>query len=604
MEKKSFGARVHNNGDCTFRIFAPHIQSAEITVNNSSRQTIKLIPDEYGFHEATLKKIRPGISYSYSLDEFSKIPDPASLWQPLGLKNSSVIIDHHFFDWKEDNFSGLPMRKMVIYEAHVGAFSVEQSFSGITSRLDHLKDLGINTLQLMPVAQFTGQRGWGYETVFPYAVHSSYGSPDELKELVRQCHLNGIAVIFDVAFGSLTPINKLEPVYFPFFSEKYNSTQGRALNFDEKYSYGVREFYIQCALSWLDDYHIDGLRINDAHAIFDQSPVHFLEELSTRIKEFSKQNNRVCVLITGDKRNALRPVLPLNKGGYDLDALYNDNFHNALQSRLTGDTQGHLKDYSTPERMVSAMQYGFAYRGELSSYYQRLQGSSNSELRGCKFVVYSQGHDPDSSYLDKYRIIQKAGFEAAKLAAGATLLSPYIPMIFMGEEYGEPAPFNFFADAKTSYSPRIWKDSPVPNAQTTFSECQLNWHNIKTGQGRSMLALYKRILKARREHQALHEPCRSRCQVQEISPGLVLIIRNSTSNIRKYAAILLNFNQTTTTCHLSCELPEGIWTTEIYSASATYGGRADPLPTIISGKEKLELAPQSFALFFYTEVNI
>jgi len=589
MDKKYFGARLHDDGKCSFRIFAPHAQEVKIKIENQHKTIKRLTPTQYGFHETTLEKIAPGDLYSFELDKFKSTPDPASNWQPAGLEGVSAVVGHHYFDWSGDTFRGLSMSEMIIYEAHVATFSPEKNFNGVIGRLEHLKQLGINTLQLMPVAQFSSAQGWGYDTVYPYAVHTGYGSPVELKELVKQCHLKGIAVVLDVSFGSLVPVDSLSPVYTPFFSKKYNAPKGRSLNFDEKYSYGVREFYIQCALSWLRDYRIDGLRIKDADHIHDQTPVHFLEELSTRIKNFAHENNRTCVLINGDKRNALRPVMPPEKGGYGLDALYNDDFYCALQSRITGNSTGHFKDYADPDRMVSAMQYGFAYRGEISDHYIRLQGRSKSELPGCMFVVYSQGHDENAGHDSKCRIIEKAGFEAAKLSAGATLLSPYIPMIFMGEEFGETAPFIFFDDAEN---------------ESALNECRLNWMNIENRQGQAMLSLYRKLIKIRKEHPTLHEPCRSRCQVQEIAPDTILIFRNPTSGDRKYAAVVFNFGKEETECCIAPHLPEGVWTTEMYSANKCYGGEAAPLPSILPSDGLLTIAGQSFALFLHSELMV
>ncbi|WP_321404733.1 alpha-amylase family glycosyl hydrolase [Maridesulfovibrio sp.] len=589
MNKKHFGARLQEDGKCSFRIFAPLAQDVKIKVQRQQEFIEEMIPAKYGFYETTLEKISSGDQYSFVLDNGLNMPDPASQWQPIGQSNCSTIVNHHLFDWKGDIFSGMPMSEMIIYEAHVALFSPEKDFKGIISRLRHLKELGINTLQLMPVAQFSGFQGWGYDTVYPYAVHSPYGTPEELKELVRQCHLNEIAVILDVSFGSIIPVDSLAPSYPPFFSSKHNAPKGRALNFDEKYSYGVREFYIQCALSWLRDYRVDGLRIKDTDHIFDQTPVHFLEELSARIKDFAKANNRTCVLINGDKRNSLRPVLSPEEGGYGLDALYNEDFYCALQSRVTGSCDGPLKDYSDPARMVSAMQYGFAYRGEISDHYLRLQGRNKSELSGCKFIVYSQGHEESDAHDSKCRIIEKSGFEAAKLSAGATLLSPYIPIIFMGDEYGETAPFNFFTDE---------------DCDASVSKCRLNWQNIKSDQGQAMLRLYRKLLKVRKEHPTIHEPCRSRCQVQEIAPGVILIFRNPTSGDRKYAAVVFNFGKEKTECKVAEYLPDGVWTTELYSAEKTFAGTASPLPGILPQNEAIQLAGQSFALFLYSELNV
>ncbi len=589
MNDKYLGARLQEDGKCSFRIFAPHAQQVKINIQTQQNEGYPLTPSQYGYHEITLEEIQPGTLYSYVFDDGPAIPDPASSWQPEEQRNASAVVGHHIFDWGEDDFSGLPMSEMLIYEAHIGTFSPEKNFQGVICKLQHLSELGINTLQLMPVANFAGRQGWGYETTFPYAVHPPYGKPDDLKELIKQCHLKGIAVILDVSFGSLIPVAALEPAYFPFFSKKYNVHNGRALNFDEKYSYGVRNFYIQCALSWIRDYRVDGLRIKDADHIFDQTPIHFLEELATRVKNFARQSNRTCVLINGDKRNALRPVLPPEKGGYGLDALYNDNFYCALHSQVTGNHEGRFKDYVAPDRMVSAMQYGFAYRGEISNHYLRKQGRNRSELNGCQFIVYSQGHEENYGDESKCRIIENAGFEAAKLSAGATLLSPYVPMIFMGEEYGERAPFNNFNDS--------------PNGHCS-DECCLNWMNIESDQGGAMLTLYRRLLKIRKEHPTLHEPCRSRCHVQEIAPGVILIFRNSTSVDREYAAVLFNFSKEETDNNIAQYLPEGVWTTELYSASGTYAGNDSDLPGILPQDGKVKIAGQSFALFLHSELII
>ncbi|WP_320172708.1 alpha-amylase family glycosyl hydrolase [Maridesulfovibrio sp.] len=586
MTEKYFGARLQEDGKCSFRIFAPHAQQVKIKIQNQQNDFYTLIPSQYGFHEITLDEVQSGALYSYVLDDGPSIPDPASSWQPDDLKNASAVIGHHFFDWSGDNFSGLPMSEMILYEAHIGTFSPEKNFQGLISKLSHLSELGINTLQLMPVSNFAGTQGWGYETTFPYSVHPPYGNPEDLKALIKQCHLRNIAVILDVSFGSLIPVAALEDAYAPFFSNKYNSLNGRALNFDEKYSYGVREFYIQCALSWLRDYHVDGLRIKDADQIFDQTPIHFLEELANRIKDFASQNNRTCVLINGDKRNALRPVLPPEKGGYGLDALYSDDFYCALHSQITGNHEGRFKDYAAPERMVAAMQYGFAYRGEISNHYLRRQGRNKSELSGCKFIVYSQGHEENYGDTSKCRIIKNAGFEAAKLSAGATLLSPYVPMIFMGDEYGESAPFNNFNDSQDGNCP---------------DEYCLNWMNIESDQGRAMLALYRNLLKIRKEHPTIHEPCRHRCHVQEIAPGVILVFRNSTYGDRKYAAVLFNFSKDDTESAIAQYLPEGVWNTELYSASSAYSGRASALPEILPQDGKIKIAAQSFALFLHSE---
>ncbi|MBI9112284.1 alpha-amylase family glycosyl hydrolase [Maridesulfovibrio ferrireducens] len=611
MKKAHFGAQVDNNGNCTFRLFAPHIQDVGMTLNTKPDHTFMLSPAEHGFHELTINDIAPDTSYSFLLDGSKKFPDPASLWQPEGLNSYSTIFDHHKFDWKGDNFSGLPIHEMIIYEAHIGTFSKEGTIHGLISKLDHLSELGINTLELMPVAQFAGSRGWGNETVFPYAVHNSYGTPDELKALVKASHKLGIAVILDVEFCQHCFMKDFNAAYIPFFSDNRTMAWGKTINFDEEYSFGVREFYIQCALSWLRDFHIDGLRINNTHSILDQSPVHFLEELSFRIRSF--ENKRKCVLIIDDKHNSPRPIMPADKGGFGLDALWSDDFHHALHHRITGDVNGVFRDYSSPEKMVSAMQHGFAYRGQFSEHRKRVHGCSQQELSGSKLIIYSQNHDQTICSGDECRTIKKAGFEAAKLSAGATLLSPYTPLLFMGEEYGETAPFHYFSDNAEALPPNASNEqeldllsfeAPDPYDDSTFTGSQLDWNKKESEQGKFMFEFYKKLLTLRREHAVLKEPCHSRCQVQEIQPGLIMMIRNPSASDGRYASIIFNFNKTAISEKLEAYLPKGPWTLELYSAAKAFGGDQPPLDKILSDSKPLELAPQSFALYFHTPLNI
>ncbi|SMF06499.1 alpha-amylase family glycosyl hydrolase [Desulfovibrio gilichinskyi] len=616
MEKEHFGARFDENGNCMFRLFAPHVQTVGINFNNDPDHIFMMNQTDYGFHELTLKNLTSDTSYSFLLNASKKIPDPASLWQPEGINTYSTVFDHHKFDWEGDNFSGLPINEMIIYEAHVGTFTKEGTLRALISKLDYLSELGINTLELLPVAQFAGHRGWGNKTVFPYAVHNGYGTPDEFKALVKASHDRGIAVILVVEFCQHNIVKSLSSAFDSFFCDIHTTTHGKAINFDEQYSFGVREFYIQCALSWLRDFHIDGLRINNAETIYDQSPIHFLEELSTRIRSFEKENNRKCVLIINDHHNSTRSIQPNDKGGYGFDALWDEDFHHALHYRITGDINGVFRDYRYPEKMVSAMQYGFAYRGEFSDYRKRIHGCNTQEFSGSKLVIYSQNHEQTICTGEECRTIKKAGFEAAKLSAGAVLLSPYTPLLFMGEEYGETAPFNYFSDYSTAPSLNETLDKHYhelkfsqekqldPSDESAFTTSQLDWNKKDSEQGRAMLAFYKKMLLLRKEHPALKEPCHNRCQVQEIKPGVILMLRNPSTSDGRYAVVIFNFNKVAITEKLESYLPTGPWTLKLYSGARAFGGYGVPLDKILSTTTPLELAAQSFAVYFHTPLNI
>ncbi len=604
MKKEQFGAHVDKNGNCTFRLFAPHIKTAVITLNNDPNNNFMLDRQENGFHEIKIDNLAPDLYYSYTLDGSKNIPDPASSWQPGGLNSSSAIVNHHNFDWEGDNFSGLSMKDLVIYEAHVGTFSEEGTFEGITSKLDHLSELGINTLQLMPVSQLSGTRGWGDDTVFPYAVHNNYGTPDDLKTLIRECHKRSIAIVLDVAFCKHCFVEDIIEAYEPFFTDSHNTDWGKALNFDEQHSDDVRSFYLNCALSWLSDYHADGVRITNSHLINDQRPVHFLEELSSAIRKFEHENNRTCVLLIDNKHNSPRPVMPISEGGFGVDALWNDDFHHAMHCRLTGDSDGVFCDYTSPEKLLATMQHGFAFRGQMSKFHKRAHGSNKHELPGCKFIVYSQSHTQTTTSHGMNREILENGNEAAKLCAGMTILSPYTPMLFMGEEYGETAPFHYFSDSNKFQFPVSINNSAPPESESTFTKSRLNWNKLDSDQGQLMFNFYKKLLQLRREHPTLNEPCHSRCQVQEIKPGLILMIRNPSSCNQRYVAIVYNFNRVATGDHLAEYLPDGPWTMELNSASRTHGGYGPPLERIMPKNSEVELSPLSFALYMHTPLFI
>ncbi len=377
---------------------------------------------------------------------------------------------------------------MIMYELHAGTFIPEGTFDAVIPGLDHLKDLGINATDIMPVAQFPGERNWGYDGVYPFAVQNSYGGPDGLKRIVNECHTKGIAVILDVIYNHLGPEGNYLRDYGPYFTDRYKTPWGQAINFDGPYSNEVRNFFIENALSWLKNYHIEGLRIDAIHGIYDMSAQPFLPELAERVEEFSQQEGRKFYLIAESDLNNSYALRPRDSGGSGLDALWCDDFHHALHTLLTGETDGYYVDFGKIGHLVKSFREGFVYSGQYSAFRKRNHGNSSADIPPDRFVVFSQNHDQTGNRLKGERLSSLVSFESLKLAAGVVLLSPYIPLIFMGEEYGETAPFLFFIShsdpelikavrqgRKDEFKTFNWKDEPPdPQDIETFMRSKLD----------------------------------------------------------------------------------------------------------------------------------
>lgn len=606
------GATYLGNNHCKFVVWAPLLHKVAVEIVAPQKRVIDMQPSGGGYWQTTVSEIVPGTLYMYRLEENIIRPDPASYFQPQGVHAPSQVIDHSRFQWKDVDWAGIPLEKLIIYELHVGTFTSEGNFTAIIPRLNDLKELGINAIELMPVAQFPGDRNWGYDGVYPFAVQNSYGGVDGLKKLVNACYQQGIAVILDVVYNHFGPEGNYTSNFAPYFTDKYRTPWGAALNFDDAYSDGVRNFFIENALYWLREYHIDALRLDAIHAIYDFSAKHFLAELSERVAEFSQQQGRKFYLIAESDLNDVRVIKPLELGGYGLDAQWNDDFHHCLHTLLTGEKQGYYQDFGHCQYLEKALQESFVYSGNYSPFRQRSHGSYAGNRPSSQFVVCSQNHDQIGNRMLGERLSQLASFEALKLAAGAVLLSPYIPLLFMGEEYGEEAPFLYFIShgdpdlieavrqgRKAEFKDFQGQEEP-PDADSldTFRRCKLNWQQRTEGKNKVLLKFYQQLIKLRNQILALQTLDRKNIEVFSIETDNLVLLRRWSQNSQIFC--LMNFSDRLVT--YSVNLPKGNWHKQLDSSDLQWLGSGSLMPDVIKDGQELNINSKSLALYITTKV--
>jgi len=568
--------------------------------------------DPRGYHEAVVSHLEPGTLYRYRLDGEKERPDPASRFQFGGVHGPSQVVDPDF-SWSEPHWPGLALKDYVLYELHVGTFTSDGTFSAIIPRLDELKDLGITAVELMPVAQFPGNRNWGYDGVYPFAVQNSYGGPGGLRQLVDACHQRGLAVVMDVVYNHLGPEGNYLADFGPYFTDSYRTPWGPAVNYDGPYSDDVRRYFIENALHWLIDFRIDALRIDAVHGIFDFSARPFLEELALTVSEHTERLNRRIYLIAESDLNDSRLVRSLEAGGYGLDAQWNDDFHHALHTLLTGERTGYYEDFGLCRDLAKAFQDGVVYSGEYSRYRKRRHGNDSRAIPAHRLLVFSQNHDQVGNRMLGERLSALVSFEGLKLAAGVVILSPFIPLLFMGEEYGEISPFPYFVSHSDPYLIEAtrqgrrqefaafrWEgESPDPQDETTFLSAKLNHDLGDEGKHRVLLKFYRELLGLRKTLREAARMSRERRDAVgfERHKAVFLIWRVSEGQ----AAAIFHFGDTA--APIPVPLPVGGWIKRIDSAEETWDGPGSAVPETVTsdGEESLTLAPQSFVILMRVE---
>jgi maltooligosyltrehalose trehalohydrolase len=454
--------------------------------------------------------------YAFSVDRGDPMPDPRSRWQPDGVHGQSRLVAHPRRR-SRDTWRGFPLRDAVIYEVHTGTFSDEGTFDGAIAHLDHLVDLGVNAIEIMPVAEFPGRRGWGYDGVDLFAPHSAYGGPAGLHRLIAACHVRGIAVILDVVYNHVGPEGDYLGSFGPYFTNRYETPWGSAFNYDGEHSDEVRRFVLDNVEMWVREYAVDGLRLDAVHAIIDTSPLHILEAITTRVGELAGELGRDVWVIAESDSNDPRLVRDQAFGGYGLSAQWNDDFHHALHSVLTGEQHGYYEDFGTPDEVSTALLQTFVYAGQYSRHRKRTVGRYAGDLPQSRFVVCSQNHDQIGNRAAGERLCHLVSDGRARMAAALTLLSPMIPMLFQGEEWAASTPFQYFTDLGDAHLRKAvtngrrrefkafgWPADAVPDPQSpaTFKRSVLTWSEVHEGSHGSMLDWYRELIKLRRSRRS------------------------------------------------------------------------------------------------------
>ncbi len=498
----------------SFEVWAPRASQVEVVL--CYRRVAMDGPDEQGWFRAPVAA--SDVDYAFSLDGGAPLPDPRSQWQPYGVHGPSRLVDHGTFAWTDEGWGAPPLAEAVVYELHVGTFSSEGTFDGAIAHLDHLVDLGVTAVEILPVAEFPGRRGWGYDGVALYAPHSAYGGPDGLKRLVDACHDRNLAVVLDVVYNHLGPDGNYLPQFGPYFTDRYSTPWGEAVNYDGPDSDEVRAFVVDNACMWIRDYHLDGLRLDAVHAIVDISAIHVVEEIADAVHRLAADLGRRTWVVAESDLNDPRVVRGPEIGGWGCDAQWSDDFHHALHAVLTGERLGYYSDFGSLAQLAKALVQAYVYDGCRSAHRRRHHGRPPTGLDGSAFFGFLQNHDQVGNRATGERSSALMGTGRVKIAAALVLCSPFVPMLFQGEEWAASTPFQYFTDhgdaelgravsegRRREFAAFGWEPDDVPDPQDleTFYRSRLDWDEVTRSPHAEVLAWYRELLGLRREVPAL-----------------------------------------------------------------------------------------------------
>ncbi len=581
------GASVLPEGGVEFRVWAPHAR--RLTVETRGRQPARtaLARDDAGEFRGCAPRAQAGDDYVFLLDGGRARPDPVSRFQPHGVHGPSRVVDPQAFAWTDHAWRGLALEDYVFYELHTGTFTPQGTFAGVGEKLEYLRELGVTAVELMPVAEFPGARNWGYDGVALYAPQSSYGGPEGLKRLVDACHRAGLAVVLDVVYNHLGPEGNYLGEFGPYFDAGRQTPWGPAIHFDGPHREQVRRYFVENALYWVTEYHIDALRLDAIHGIFDTSEPHILAELSERVQRQAEALGRRIWLIAESDLNEVRLIEPRAEGGHGLDAQWLDDFHHAVFTVLTGERRGYLGDYGRVADLAKCLREGFVYDGCWSAYRRRIYGTSSKERPGRQFVAFVQNHDQVANASVGQRLAARVSFEQEKVAAALLLASPFLPLLFMGQEYGETSPFLYFvshtdpglieAVRRGRFHEFAWfyqgRDFPDPQAEETFLRSRLAWPPLDEPRQGGLWRWYKDWLALRRRHASLGNGRKDLTRVAFDEAGRWLrIVREDPAGER--ALLLANLGPQ----EAEASVPGGTWTLALWSGAEAYGGATGHRP--------------------------
>jgi maltooligosyltrehalose trehalohydrolase len=588
------GATVVGPGRVRFKVWAPAVQAVSVELKDQKRPPVAMQPSSRGYFEATVEGVGHGARYRYLLDDHTGRPDPASRFQPEGVHAPSAVVDPDSFRWRDGTWRGIPLKEFIIYELHVGTFTREGTYEAIIPHLSYLKEtVGITAIELMPVAQCPGGRNWGYDGVYPFAPQSTYGGPEGLKRLVDACHTRGIAVVLDVVYNHLGPEGNYLGEFGPYFTDRYRTPWGSAINYDGSDSDEVRHFVVSNALYWVTEYHIDALRLDAIHGIFDFSAFHILKELASSVQTQAAKLNRKIFVIAESDLNDTRIIEPPATGGYGLDGQWNDDFHHALRVVLTGESRGYYQDFHGVKDLGKAVEEGFVYSGQYSGYRRRRHGNSSQQVSPGQLVVFSQNHDQIGNRAVGDRLSTQLPFDALKVARALVLLSPNTPLLFMGEEYGEFAPFQYFIEhsdpdlieavrqgRRREFAHFGWKAEEIPDPQdrATFERSRVNRERFDERQA-GLLRWTGRLIQLRKSNPALGAgDAKTVCHKVWVYEKENVLVIHRWAKEGNAALLVLGFNKSPVMVTL--REPAGRWQRNLDSTAKEFGGTGqDSMPT-------------------------
>jgi maltooligosyltrehalose trehalohydrolase len=517
-------------------VWAPHADRVALVVGEHRHEMDRV---DGGWWRASIR-LPPGADYAFALDDGEALPDPRSPWQPWGVHGPSRTVDHTTFPWTDAGWSAAELRHAIIYELHVGTFTPDGTFDGVVARLDELVALGVTHLELMPVAEFSGSRGWGYDGVDLYAPHHAYGGPDGLKRLVDAAHARGLAVLLDVVYNHLGPEGGYLGQFGPYFTSKYTTPWGEAVNLDERGSHEVRRFIVDNACMWMRDYHVDGLRIDAMQAVYDMSAIHIGEELATATHALGEELGRRLVVTAESDLNDPRLVRPVEMGGYGMDAVWADDVHHALHVALSGERSGYYADFTDAGALPRALVDPYLYDGGYAPSRDRRHGRPAGDLAGHRFIACLQNHDQVGNTVRGDRISHLVSEGRARIGAALLLTAPYVPLLFAGEEWGASTPFSYFTahsdpdlgravteGRRREFAAFGWDPARVPDPQVpqTFTRSKLDWDERDREPHSGMLEWYRALIALRRSLPDLTDGDRGAVDVSGSADGLLVVRR-------------------------------------------------------------------------------
>lgn len=575
------GVRFDTTGKANVLVWAPEASKMSI-VFGENEMTLPLQAEAYGYWVLDTEALKPGDPYHFVIDDGDPLPDPATLFQASGVHGASTAFDASSFEWTDHSWHNKELNEYIIYELHIGTFTDGGTFAAAEERLDYLAGLGINAIEIMPVSQFAGGRNWGYDGVFPYSVQDSYGGPEGLQRFVNACHQRGIAVVLDMVYNHLGPEGNILGKFGPYFTDKYHTPWGDAINFDDAWCDGVRHYFTQNALMWFRDFHVDALRLDAVHAIKDFSPRHILQQIREETDALVAQTGRPHYLIVEMDLNDTRFVKPTDAGGYGMHAQWVDEFHHALRVSSGQERTGYYSDFHPITSLTKSFRDAYVYDGIYSDHRKRKFGMKAEGFPGHQFIVFSQNHDHVGNRMLGERTSQLVSFEMQKLLAGAVFVSPYLPLLFMGEEYGETNPFQYFVshtDEKLAKAVREGRkrefaafhlegEAPDPVSEDTYQQSKLQWGLIEQEPHRSLLSFYKKLIDLKKTHPVMRDLDRETVAADGFEEKELIRVQRVSGEYHLVA--ILNFSKSSQ----EALLPSGhlVWHKLLASSDPEWGG--------------------------------